>query len=107
MRASLEQAVDDFGLDWQLEFAADTAAALRLADAHTVDVAAIDLRAPGVDGAALLDAIRAKYPEVVRLLLLGESQSHVAVRVLESAHRVLRNPSIGRAWCRDRVCQHV
>ncbi len=91
-RASLEQAVDDFGLDWRLEFAVDTPAALSLADAHRVDVAAIDLRAPGVDGAALLEAIRAKYPEVVRLLLLGESQPHVAVRVLESAHRVLRKP---------------
>jgi HD-like signal output (HDOD) protein len=91
-RASLEQAVDDFGLDWRLEFAADTSAAVSLADAHRVDVAAIDLRAPGVDGAALLEAIRAKYPEVVRLLLLGESQPHVAVRVLESAHRVLRKP---------------
>lgn len=91
-RGGLENAVDDFGLDWQLEFAVDTPSALRIADAHTVDVAVIDLRSPGVDGAALLDAVRAKYPEVVRVLLLGESQPQVAVRVLESAHRVLRKP---------------
>ncbi|PKM07217.1 MAG: hypothetical protein CVV14_09365 [Gammaproteobacteria bacterium HGW-Gammaproteobacteria-4] len=91
-RAGLEQAVADFDLDWQIAFASDAAAALEVATQRTVDVAAVDLRSPGIDGPALLAAIRKRHPEVVRLLLTDESQQGDAMGVLESAHRFLNKP---------------
>lgn len=91
-RKGLEQAVADLDLAWQIELATDADTAQRIADAHTVDVAAIDLRAPGVDGPKLLDAIRARHPGVVRILLIDESKQHDAMRVLDCAHRFLNKP---------------
>src|SRR3546814_5688645 len=91
-RAALESAVADFGLDWQIELADNDAAALAIAAQRTVDVAVVDLRAPGVNGPALLAAIRQRYPEVVRLLLIDDAQQDDAMRVLDSAHRFLNQP---------------
>jgi len=91
-RAALSQAAADLDLGWQIEFATDAAAAQRIADTQTVDVAAIDLRAPGINGPELLGAIRARHPEVVRILLIDEAQQNDAMRVLDCAHRFLHKP---------------
>src|SRR3546814_2133474 len=97
-----------------IELADNDAAALAIAAQRTVDVAVVDLRAPGVNGPALLAAIRQRYPEVVRLLLIDDAQQDDAMRVLDSAHRFLNKPlradelieaEIGRASCREGVCQ--
>jgi len=91
-RADLEAAVADFGLDWQIALASDDAAAMAIAAQQHVDVAAVDLRSPGIDGPALLAAIRTRHPEVVRLLMLDDSQQDAAMAVMESAHRLLNKP---------------
>lgn len=91
-RASLQQAVEELDLDWQIESVTDAASAQRIADAQTVDVAVVDLRAPGIDGPELLGAIRARHPGVVRILLIDESQQDQAMRVLDAAHRFLNKP---------------
>ncbi|MDZ4327571.1 MAG: HDOD domain-containing protein, partial [Pseudomonas sp.] len=92
VRTALESAIADFGLDWQIERTGDDAAALAIAAQRAVDVAVVDLRSPGVDGPTLLAAIRQRYPEVVRLLVIEDSQQNAAMRVLESAHRFLNKP---------------
>src|SRR3546814_12164279 len=66
-----------------IELADNDAAALAIAAQRTVDVAVVDLRAPGVNGPALLAAIRQRYPEVVRLLLIDDAQQDDAMRVLD------------------------
>lgn len=91
-RASLAQAVEDLDLDWQIESVSDAASAQRIADTQTVDVAVVDLRAPGINGPELLGAIRVRHPEVVRILLIDESQQDAAMHVLDSAHRFLNKP---------------
>ena len=91
-RTELETAIADFGLDWQIALANNDTEAMELAAQRTIDVAVVDLLAPGVDGPTLLAAIRQRYPEVVRLLVIEDSQQDAALRVLESAHRFLNKP---------------
>lgn len=91
-RSDLEAAVAEFGLDWQIELAGNDSAALTIAAQHSVDVAAVDLRSPGINGPELLAAIRKRHPEVVRLLMLDDSQQDAAMAVMESAHRFLNKP---------------
>jgi response regulator RpfG family c-di-GMP phosphodiesterase len=46
-------------------------AALELLQTESVDLIISDMRMPGMDGAQLLQAVRERWPEVVRLLLTG------------------------------------
>lgn len=90
--AELAPALADFGLDWQIAAAGSGAEAIALAAQRPVDVAVVDLRSPGIDGPALLAAIRKHHPEVVRLLMLDDAQQDAAMGALESAHRFLNKP---------------
>jgi CheY-like chemotaxis protein len=49
---------------WEMAFASGGAAALSLLEAAPFDVIVSDMRMPGMDGAALLNVVRAKYPNV-------------------------------------------
>lgn len=47
------------------------AAALQILEQEPVDLVLSDMRMPGMDGAQLLQAVRARWPDVARLLLTG------------------------------------
>ncbi len=51
--------------------ASSGASALELLAHEEVDVVISDMRMPGMDGAALLEAVRARWPDTMRLLLTG------------------------------------
>ncbi|MGY0799227.1 HDOD domain-containing protein [Lysobacter sp. A286] len=86
----LKLALSDFGLDWQVEYAADAAAVITLD--RPVDVLVTDL---GLHGSEVLTELRAKYPDAVRILLLERGQGGEAVHALDGAHRVLHKPLDG------------
>lgn len=80
-----EQALADFGLDWDVVRSTDAAAAL---DAPTpADVFVVSPR----DG-ALLAQVRQRIPGAVRIQLLEGGQDADAMQALDGAHRVLRTP---------------
>lgn len=90
--AEARETIAGYGMDWQLELVRDAAAAEAVAGARAIDVAAVDLCSPGIDGPALLAGIRGKHPEVVRILLLDANQQDTPMRLLDAAHRVLSKP---------------
>ena len=47
---------------WEMAFAPSGQAALQMMEAAPFDVIVSDMRMPGMDGAALLKAVREKYP---------------------------------------------
>lgn len=48
--------------DWEMAFAPGGEAALSMLDESPFDVIVSDMRMPGIDGAALLEIVRQKYP---------------------------------------------
>ena len=90
--AQLEEALADFGLDWQVAWAEDAVTALALAMERPVDVVAADLQAPSFDGPSLLAQVRTHHPQAARILLLEEGSDPAALSALESAHRFLNRP---------------
>lgn len=83
------RAVADFGLDWEVCWPTDQAAALALPAARMADVLVVDMQAGGV---ALLSQLRASHPGAVRVLLVDHGQDGPAMQALDCAHRLLRKP---------------
>ena len=74
-------------------FLSSAEAALDLLTVEPVDVVVTDmLMLPGMDGAALLDQIRARWPQIVRILLSEHPTQSASVRNSTVAHQCLGKP---------------
>ncbi len=64
---------------------------------ESFDAIISDYEMPEMDGLALLNTVRIKFPEVKRLLLTGRADVAIAIRALNerSAHRFLLKPWTG------------
>ena len=78
--------------EWEVAFAPSGEAALALMEAAPFDVIVSDMRMPGMDGAALLDRVRKEHPQVVRIILSGNTELSTALRVVPVAHQFLAKP---------------
>jgi CheY-like chemotaxis protein len=89
--------VDDYGIDRRLAgalvakvpglratFAADGAEALAALTAAPPAVVLTDLQMPGMDGLALVEAIRARHPEVPVVLMTAHGSEEVALQALRA-----------------------
>ncbi len=87
-----EQALTDFGLDWQVQWLADPAVALSLPAGEAVDVVMCGLRLGPVPGPTLLAQLAVTHPQAVRVLLLDQDQDSGMMQGLDCAHRLLSRP---------------
>ncbi|RMD78426.1 MAG: response regulator [Gammaproteobacteria bacterium] len=79
---------------YRLLTASGGAEALRLLEQEAVDLIISDMRMPGMDGAALLEQVAARWPGTVRILLTGYADLGSAVAAVNRAgiHRYLSKP---------------
>jgi HD-like signal output (HDOD) protein len=77
---------------WEMAFVPNGEAALAMMEASPFDVIISDMRMPGMDGAALLSRVREKFPQVVRIVLSGQTELATAFRVIPVAHQFLAKP---------------
>lgn len=81
--------------DWQLAFATDAAAALAALAQAPFDMVIADMRMPGTDGVALLEAVRDQYPHVARVALSSRTDRESVARALAVAQQFLSKPCNG------------
>ncbi|RMF66270.1 MAG: HDOD domain-containing protein [Calditrichaeota bacterium] len=78
--------------EWEMSFAQSGEEALqRLAETH-VDVVVSDMRMPGMDGAELLAEVSKRHPEVVRIILSGQSDRKAVMKSIGPTHQFLAKP---------------
>lgn len=77
---------------WEMTFCGSGEEALAAFAEKPFDVIVSDLRMPRMNGAELLHAVREKFPEAVRIVLSGEAEAHVGLRVAAEAHQFLAKP---------------
>jgi DNA-binding NarL/FixJ family response regulator len=68
------------------------AEALALLAREGVDVVISDMRMPLMDGAQLLSEVRNRYPQIVRIILSGQSDHETILRAVGPAHQFLSKP---------------
>jgi len=78
--------------DWEMAFAPGGKAALTMMEASPFDVIVSDMRMPEIDGAALLEIVREKYPNILRIILSGYTELEASYRAVPVAHQFLLKP---------------
>jgi HD-like signal output (HDOD) protein/CheY-like chemotaxis protein len=78
--------------EWDMHFAGSGEEALILLEQLTFDAVVSDMRMPGMDGAALLGEVQRRYPQIVRVVLSGQSDQTAILRSLGSTHQYLAKP---------------
>ena len=89
---AIERMLFDVAGNWQIETATSGHAALEKLEAAPFDVIVTDMRMPGMDGAALLAEVHARYPSMARIVLSGQTEQEHAFRALGTAHQFLSKP---------------
>lgn len=77
---------------WRMLFAGSGEEALAVLEQAPVDVLVSDMQMPGMDGAALLEQVRDRYPAVARIILSGHSEESSALRAMRVSHQFLNKP---------------
>jgi len=88
----LRDALRSHRRQWSMSFVTNGDAALAQLERGMHDVIVSDLRMPGMDGATLLEAVRDRHPDVVRIVLSGHADIPTAARAAGAAHRMIAKP---------------
>lgn len=88
----LQRSLRSMRSEWEMEFAGSGREALETMGRSSFDVVITDMRMPGMDGAQLLDHVRVKFPQTVRMILSGQSDKETILRSVGPAHQYLAKP---------------
>lgn len=78
--------------EWDISFCSSGEAALDIMRQRCFDVVVSDMRMPGLDGAAVLTAVRELCPNSVRIVLSGQAEFETVLRALVPAHQYIAKP---------------
>jgi len=77
---------------WNMRFVQSGREALDVLAREPIDVLVSDMRMPQMDGATLLQRVRASYPNVARIILSGHAEVETALRAIPVTHQFLTKP---------------
>lgn len=77
---------------WEMRFVNSAAEALQTLETEPYDAIVSDMRMPLMDGADLLTKVKECYPDMVRMILSGQSSREAVFRSLSPAHQFLSKP---------------
>ena len=78
--------------EWEMAFANSGQEALALMAEQDFDVVVTDMMMPGMDGAQLLNEIKQRYPNVIRIILSGHADRELIMSSLGATHQYLSKP---------------
>jgi len=78
--------------EWEMTFVANGAAALEALDRDPFDAIISDMRMPAMDGVQLLEQVKERHGELVRIVLSGQSSKEAVLRSVAPAHQFLSKP---------------
>lgn len=78
--------------DWDMEFAEGGVEALTILQSRPFDVVVSDARMPGMEGSELLEQVRQRHPDTVRLILSGQCSRESTLLCAGVAHQFLNKP---------------
>jgi len=88
----LQRSLRPLRKEWNAAFASGGEEALQILAREPFDVIVTDMRMPGMDGAALLREVTLRHPNVLRMVLSGQSDLESVVRSAGVTHQYLAKP---------------
>jgi HD-like signal output (HDOD) protein/CheY-like chemotaxis protein len=77
---------------WEMRFTTNAREALEILEAEPFDAVISDMRMPGMSGVELLSAVAERHPEMVRIILSGQSDQEMTYKSVMIAHQYLSKP---------------
>lgn len=77
---------------WQMVFVEGGARAITEMEQCAADVIVSDIRMPGMDGVELLETVRERWPDAIRIILSGYGEEQQSARLLSVVHQCLNKP---------------
>ena len=77
---------------WDMTFVGGGEEALETLGRQPYDAIITDMRMPRMDGAQLLDKVKERYPEIVRIVLSGQANRETILRSAGPAHQYVSKP---------------
>ncbi len=78
--------------EWDMDFANSGEEALQKMEETSFDVIISDMRMPGMNGAQLLKEVARRHPNVVRIVLSGQSDREYILQLVTTTHQYLAKP---------------
>lgn len=78
--------------EWEMTFVSSGYEAIQILDRERFHVIVSDMRMPGMNGAQLLSEVMKTQPQVVRIILSGQSDQEAVLRSVGPAHQFLSKP---------------
>ncbi len=88
----LKRMLRDMRKEWEMSFAGSGEEALEFLANTPCDVVVSDMRMPGMDGSQLLSEVLKSYPNIVRIVLSGQSDKEMILKSIGAAHQYLAKP---------------
>jgi HD-like signal output (HDOD) protein/CheY-like chemotaxis protein len=88
----LERSLRSMRKEWEMEFVLGGPEALEAMAHEPFDVVVSDMRMPGMDGAQLLDLVKKRFSQTVRMVLSGQSDKDAVLRAIRPTHQYLSKP---------------
>ena len=85
----LRRALHGMRQEWDMHFVDSGAAALQALDQEAYDAIITDMRMPVMDGAQLLEQVKQRHPNVIRIVLSGQSSREAVFRSITGAHQFI------------------
>ena len=78
--------------EWNMTFVTSGAEALKALEQAPFDVIVSDMRMPGMDGAQLLTEVQQRHPQIIRIVLSGQSDQERIYQSIGATHQYLSKP---------------
>ncbi|MBF0484186.1 MAG: response regulator [Candidatus Omnitrophica bacterium] len=89
---SLKRLFYDLREEWSLFFAQSADEALKILNHTDIQTIVTDMRMPQTDGAELLNIVRLKFPNIIRIILSGYADQSMITRTIASADQFFSKP---------------
>jgi putative nucleotidyltransferase with HDIG domain len=78
--------------DWDMHFARSGAEALRIMETMPMDIIIADISMPDMNGIQLLEQVMDRYPNIIRMIFSGYSESDLIMSSVAVTHQYLSKP---------------
>lgn len=81
--------------EWNMVFSSGGVEALQALERQSFDIVVTDLKMPGMNGVELLEEVRKRSPQSLRMILSGQADRETILRSVNPTHQYLSKPCEG------------
>ena len=78
---------------WDMDFLSSGTDVLKLMENKSYDIIISDMKMPGMDGVMLLQEVKKRYPQTIRMIFSGQSDKDQIIRCIGLIHQFIAKPT--------------